>query len=241
MTDVTTNYDSWTDWKDTLAVRGETVDATRELEVLREFIYAAAVSYSQRGDITPAWANKKLPGLGIDKIVPGASYYKLVVQLNGEAEYSFRANNRAEALRQTEDAITTADRALITKISAVSAPVFTEGPEDPTPGVLPDDAPTTVDATLAKLRETIMLATVAGPKICRTGADDFLELFGLEPVPAPKTFIVKRPAEAVLETTVEAFDEETAERVATWRWENNKTGFTVAETAEPGDFEVSSN
>lgn len=229
------SHSTWTDW---LADNAQ-ADQFTKLAALRKYIEQAArhANANHPGQVTAAWVNKKLPKLGVDAQIDAESSYVLTAPATGNVRVRIYAGSRTEALAKF--ASRTATTMLeITSASVTGDPTFTEGPEDPTPGVLPDDAPDTVDATLVKLRETILLAVVSGPKICAESANEVLDDFGLEHVPAIKTFTVSREATVTMRTNVSAFDEASAQRVAEWRWEDGRKNFSAVDAINPGDLRV---
>jgi len=231
--DLNTNWDDWDD------AHGDVNEPTK-LAVLREYIVASAREQVTRGNITAEWANKKLSKLGITETIPVNSLYVIRQEATGTVEVSVYASDRTSALASFANRL--ADPRGVTARSVVvgGTPEFVSGPEDAQPEVGPD-APQTVDATLAALRETVMLAIIAGPRVCEHGANEFLGEYGLPPVPERKTFKVSRPVQAVMETEVQAYDPASAQRVASWRWDNDRSGFTVTGGDPLGDVAVTAS
>lgn len=216
---------TWTEWLEA----NPDADATIRLAALREYIIELARNWAGRENITAEWINKKLAKLGIGYRIVRAAAYTLSVPVTADLSFAVYATNRAEAMQKFTDCLRAIETRHATVLHATytATPVFTDGPEDPDLSVVDPDAPQTEDATLAMLREIIMLAVVAGPRICEPGANTVLSSFGLPDVPARKTFTVTRPVEATATTVVEAFDEASAMRVAGWRWEDGRSGYTV--------------
>lgn len=223
--------ETWTDW----LARNPGADPDTQLAALREIIVYAAKTWADSGEITREWADKKLAKLGITTRIGLGNTYELEVTASGTFTMAVSGPDRATAEKKFLDHLASMNRAAISKPQAFSLPTFKSGPADVDPTAPADPSiPTTVDATLALLRETIMLAVVAGPKICVPGANDVLDEFGLAPIPERKRFTVSRPVVADMVTTVEAYDMVSAIRVANWRWDDGKSGFTVAETEPTG-------
>lgn len=220
----------WDDWDDT---HGD-ADETARLAALREYIFATAEEWVGRESITAGWLNKKLAKLGITDRIQRENSYTLRSQVTAEVDLVVYARSRAEALEKTALRLDGTNAANVRNVTAVGAPAFTSGPEDPTPDVA-DDAPQTVEDTLVKLREVIMLAVIAGPKVCENGANRVLAQYGLTPIPQRQSFTVRQPVVAMMETKVEAYDLDSAARVAGWRWENDRNGYAVqaATTSAP--------
>lgn len=217
--------DDWTTWSS----RHLNADDDTKLAALREYIELAArraVGQHHPG-LDAAWMNKKLGPLGITTRIPCASTYILEAPVTATASITVVARDRAEARQKFGDLLS-AGRVAVGICTAATDPVFTSGPED-ADAVVPDpEAPTTVTGTLMKLRETIMLAHIAGPKVCRESADEMLEEFGLLPLPQEREYVVTRKAPVTMQTIVTAYDEQSAQRVATWRWDTRPDGFDVA-------------
>lgn len=231
------SYDTWSGWINDNPHAPE----QDKLDTLREFIWEEASGRVGTGEITEAWANKKLGPLGIVKRFSTENAYVLEVPVTvAPVSMTVYASNRAAAEMKFTDLLASrAPNAVgVTGVKAAGDPVFLSGPEDADPLAFDPNAPTTASETLVKLRETILLAVVAGPRICVDGANEVLDAFDLEHVPARKTFTVTRPAEAEFRTEVEAFDQASAERVAEWRWNDNRTGFATHAVADEGDFVV---
>jgi hypothetical protein len=227
--------DTWIDWTAAFPA----ADDDTKLQALRNYIWATADRACRQDGAPARWMNKKLPQVGVSDRMPAINTYTLEVPVNGFYRTEIAARNRAEAERLFRSTFgsqvgTTHEASFGDNVA------FIDGPEDVAPGDLPDDAPQTVDATLAKLRELILLAVVSGPRFCVSGTNRVLASFGLEPVPERKTFRVSRPVVGFAETFVEAFDEASAERVAGWRWADGRQGFAVGATgaSETGSFVV---
>lgn len=235
--DVRGTYGSWAEWIFVPSNAQASEDV--RLTALRAFIEAAAKTAVDNGDITAQWANKKLPALGVAAQFATGHTYSLEAPAAGTYKLDVYADSRTEALREFARRTAAGYSIVIENPSVTGDAVFTKGPEDPTPGALPDDAPDTVDATLVALRETILLGIIAGPRYCEAGASDVLDDFALGNVPERKTYVVTRPVTAVAETTVEAFDEVSAARVASWRWDNDQVGYNSRDLAAGGDLTVS--
>jgi hypothetical protein len=223
----------WTDWQAAFPAD----DADTQLLALRKYIVRAALDAHahEPGKITAAWVNKKLPHLGISERIETESRYMVEAPARGILTLPVHARSRDEALQKFATAW--GNHMMISEACVTGDPQIADGPEDPT-GELPDDAPDTVGATLERLRETILLAVVAGPRICIDGANEFLARFGLERVPERRQFVVTRPATAKARTTVTAYDEASAQRVAEWRWGDAYSGYTVEIDDEAGDFTI---
>jgi len=182
---------------------------------------------------TADWANKKLLKLGVTELVSSINTYVISTDIAAAAELTVAATNRADALAEFNRRILS-ERLAVTAADAPYGRKFVSGPEDPEDRVPADDAPTTVDATLAALREVIMLAVIAGPHLQQYYADQTLAEFGLPLIPERKTFTVSRSARAELVTEVEAYDEDSALRVADWRWEDGRKGYTIGPALADG-------
>jgi hypothetical protein len=217
---------NWADWSDTVAFAA--ADDTTRLAGLREYIAAAGKSWVGHERITAEWVNKKLLGLGVTDLMQWEVAYTLTTEVTGSLDMVVYGTSRVEALEKAALRLNGTGSANVRNLTGVGTMTFASGPEDPDLTALDPDVPTTVDATLAALREVIMLGHVSGPKYCEDGANRVLAEFGLAPIPPTRTFTVSRPVEAVMTTTVQAFDENTAMRIAGWRWENNKTGYQMA-------------
>lgn len=219
---------TWAEW---LAAH-DTSDETTKLLALHEYILVAARYWVRCGEIGTEWANKKLAKLGITERLPTREVaYVLSMDVTAHLDMTVYAFSRVEALEKAARQLDGKTGASVSNVVANGTPVFTSGPEDVNPEVVDPTAPTTADDTLVVLREVIMYGVIAGPKYCDTGANRVLDQFGLAHIPARKTFVVERPVAAVMRTSVEAFDEESAERVAGWRWENNRRGYEVCAAA----------
>jgi len=218
--------DTWFGWS---SINANADEATK-LAALRELIVRDATKWVQNGEITAGWADKKLAKLGITDRIGSGNTYELEVTATGKFRMAVKATNRAEAESKFLAHLAAMNRAAISEPSAFALPVFVSGPADTDPTAPVD--PTTVDDTLALFREIVMLAHIAGPHICLDGANDLLDDYGLAPVPPVRTFTVSRPVIADMQTTVQAFDMVSAARVASWRWEDGKSGYTMKD-AEP--------
>lgn len=214
----------WNEWLD----ENTDKDEATKLAALREYIFALAVVWNGSENITASWLNKKLAKLGMTERIATDNRYALTVEVSGTLEVGVYGATRVEALEKLAALLDGSRNDRVSKLVATADPVFTDGPEDVDPNVIAPDAPTTVDGTLVMLREIIMLGHISGPRYCENGANAVLRSFGLAEIPPLKTFKVTRPVEAVVSTTVEAYDEQTAMRVAGWRWENGQTGYTMA-------------
>lgn len=214
------------DWATWLG-QADDLDEATKLSALREYITATARHYVERGQITREWANKKLARLGITERFDTNNTYEIETTVSGQAKLTVYARDRAAALASFKSQIANAVVVAVTGADAPYDPKFVSGPEDATQDADPD-APTTVSATLDKLREIIMLGNIAGPRFdCETGVNQVLAAYGLAPIPARKQFTVGVPVEGVMKTTVTAYDEESARRVAGWRWGNGHAGFDL--------------
>ena len=233
---LTSNHSTWADW---IAHNPDAADDVK-LAALREYIWLAARDghLHEPGKLTAAWVDKKLGPLGVTKRLGGDNEYVLKVPVNVDPiTTTIHAQNRNEAVQLFMKQFA-ASRVVCTGVEAASDPEFVSGPEDATLGQVHPDAPTTVDATLVALREAILLAVVAGPRICVDGANDALITFGLPDVPERVEYVVVRPATASARTVVTAYDKVSARRVADWRWENNRSGYSVEVTGDAGDYTV---
>lgn len=226
---------TWAEW---LEANDDRDDPTKLL-ALREYIVAVAKRWVNTCTYDARWANKKLAKLGItDRLPTREVAYVLAADVTGSLDLTVYASNRTDAMDKAVERLTSNGADYVRNIRAVGAPTFVSGPEDDDPDAVADDAPTTVDGTLARLREIILLGHIAGPRICKEEADDVLKDFGLAPIPPRKTFVVTRPVDAVMRTTVEAYDEESAQRVAGWRWDNNRSGYETTDAQPTGDATV---
>jgi hypothetical protein len=214
--------ETWAEWS--TANTDVDMPEVTKLAALRGYIAATARKWVHDCTYDAAWANKKFAKLGMADRIGQENYYTVTATVTGTAQVGVYANSRAEALEKANARLSDRDP-LISSISVTSDPVFTSGPEDSAP--VNPDGPQTVDATLTMLREIILLGHISGPKVCQVEADRVLASFGLAPIPERKTFTVAVPVEAVMKTTVEAYDEASASRVAGWRWDNDRTGYTV--------------
>lgn len=221
-------------------------DEATKLAALREFIVQYTRDHVEDGtlgetwscDRRAEWANKKLRKLGIAEVIEAEHLYQIEVPVIARVTLDVYGKNRAEALQYAEKQFQGDARMAAHKLTPTGPMVFASGPEDAGPTVVDDDAPQTVHDTLMALREIIMLAVVAGPHICTHGANQAMDAFGLARLPERKTFTVTRPALATMTTTVVAYDEESALRVAGWRWEDGRKSFTTSDAAEAGDLVV---
>lgn len=224
----------WTGW---LEENKDEDDATK-LAALREYIAALGEEWAGRERITVEWVNKKLTTLGITELVQREVPYTLRALVSAEMDMVVYARNRTEAMEKANERLNGGGSAAVTKVAGTgTVPAFIGGPEDPDPQVIAD-APQTVDALLAALREVIMLGHIAGPKFCKDSADSVLDDFGLAPIPDRKRFTVERAVEGVMTTTVEAYDEVSAQRVAGWRWDSQQSGFALKSVTNAPDSTV---
>jgi hypothetical protein len=209
-----------------------------KLAALRKYIHTAAANghEDEPSRLTSEWVNKKLAKLGVPDRIDGENTYTLEVPVTGINRRTVVASNRAEAERLFASMHGT--QIGVTDYTLQDTPTFTSGPEDPDPAVVDPAAPTTVDATLTAFREYLLLAVIAGPRLCEHGVNEVLEKFGLDRVPQRKEFTVTRPATATVTTTITAYDEASARRVAEWRWASDHSGYTATFTSEAGDFTV---
>lgn len=228
---------TWTEW----SANNPHLSEDDQLTALREIIFRTARAEVASGNITAEWANKKLPKLGITERVQANNSYVIEAPITGIMTMTVVAANRADALEEFTRRASAARVATTTNPAVHGAPVFTFGPEDKDADV-DSDAPATVGATLDLFREIVLLANIAGPRFdCDSGANHLLAEYGLDPVPPRKQFVVTRPVQATMRTVVEAYDEASAQRVAGWRWDNSRTGHTVAEATVTGDVSVDVN
>jgi hypothetical protein len=223
--------DTWIEWVTEVVEPDEDV----RLAVLRDLIFDTAKDGVAIGEITAEWANKKLAKLGVVKRLDSLNRYKIATTVTADVELEVYGADRAAALDAFNAKVN--DRITVAAADAPFALKFVSGPEDPT-GQVDPDAPTTVDATLVKLREYIMLGVIAGPRYCEKGANRILAAYGLDPVPAMKKFTVGMPVEAAMKTTVEAYDEASARRIAGWRWDDGRTGFDLDHVMDTGALTV---
>lgn len=221
--------DTWVGW---LAENDDALDVVK-LIALREIIYALAKRWASSGEISAGWANKKLPQLGITEQIVRTQPYVLQADVTAVMDLRVYATSRAEAQQKAIDLLSMNGGGMVRLIKpGATAPTFVDGPEDPDPAVL-DDAPATVDGTLMKLREIVMLGNIAGPRWdCESGTNTVLASFGLDPLPSRKQFTVGVPVEAVMKTTVEAYDDESALRVAGWRWDSGQSGYYLDQVTD---------
>lgn len=224
---------TWAEW---LADNCDTATGDHALAVLREYIAETARNYrGHEPGLTADWMNKKLWTLGVPERIQQENIYSLAVPVTATLGFNVYGCSRKEALEKFIDRLRAVESSAgassvhVAELRATGDPQFTAGPEDTDSGDVSPDAPTTVQDTLVKLRETIMLAHIAGPKICKDGANQVLRDYGLAELPELKKFVVTRPVEAVASTEVMAWDEASAMRVAGWRWEDDKSGYTVGE------------
>lgn len=228
-------HDTWLEWLE----QHEHDDEADKLAALRDYILHEAREAAE-GDLNGhvGWINKKLPQLGITEQIPRPGVaYGLQVPVTGTLDILVYARSRTEALEKASALLDGTHGGQVRRIAPTAAPTFTSGPEDPDPQAN-DDTPTTVDALLTKFREIIMLGVIAGPHLCTPGANDVLGKFGLDPVPGRQTFTVGMPVDGVMKTTVEAYDAESAKRVAGWRWDNSRTGYSLDTVTDTGPLVV---
>jgi DNA gyrase inhibitor GyrI len=218
--------DPFLTWPEWLEANGDK-DETTKLLALHEYIYALAVEWRGQENITADWLNKKMAKLGMTERIPIEHRYALDVPVSGVLHVGIYAATRADALAKLFALTDGTRNERVNEVKSTGEPVFTDGPEDIDPNVVNPDAPTTVDGTLAMLREIIMLGHISGPRFCTNGANAVLQRFGLAEIPPRKKFTVTRPVQAVQSTVVEAYDEATAMRVAGWRWTNDRSGYTM--------------
>lgn len=211
---------NWTEW----LVANDAATDTEKLAALREYIAATARQWVNSCTYDAAWANKKLLKMGITDLISTSNHYALEAPATGMLSVGIYAKSRAEAEQRFREVAAANNTVRITIPAIVGDLVFTAGPEDTDPAAAAD-APATVYDTLDMLREIIMLGHIAGPHICEEEANKVLASYGLAPIPPRRKFVVARPVEAEMRTTVEAYDEASAERVARWRWENGRTGY----------------
>lgn len=236
MTSTMFGHTTWADWI------ADPVNAAADdfikLAALRKYIFLAAEGghENEPTKLTPEWVNKKLAKLGVPDRLDGENTYTLEVPVTGVYRRQVVASNRAEAERRFADLRGTSIS--ISPYTVNGSPTFTSGPEDPDPAAVDPAAPTTVDATLAAFREYLLLAVIAGPRVCVDGVNEVLTDFGLDRVPQRREFTVTRPATATATTSVTAYDEASARRVAEWRWDSDHSGYTATVTSEAGDFTV---
>lgn len=226
--------DPYVTWK-TWAADNADQDEAAKLAALREYIVQTAKSWVNSCTYDAAWANKKLAALGITERIDAVNPYTLEVSASGTIAVNVYAHDRAEAVAKFHETVAAnANRLTYVKGATIQGdPVFVSGPEDVATVVDPD-APTTVDATLIKLREVILLGHLAGPKVCEEEANNVLDTFGLAHIPPRRQYVVTRPVTAVMRTAVEAYDEASAARVAGWRWENGRAGHVVVDAVVDG-------
>lgn len=226
--------DTWVGW---LAENDDALDVVK-LIALREIIYALAKRWASSGEISAGWANKKLPQLGITEQIVRTQPYDLQADVTAVMDLRVYATSRAEAQQKAIDLLSMNGGGMVKLIKPGTPPTFVGGPEDPDPAVL-DDAPTTVDGTLVKLREIVVLGNIAGPRWdCESGTNAVLASFGLAPLPARRAYTVSVPLEGAMTTTVQAYDEESAKRVAGWRWDSNRAGFELESVTDTGPMDV---
>lgn len=233
----TNDGDIWTDWSDDNADR----DEPTRLAALRELIFEEAKRWVAAAEITAEWANKKLATLGITERILREVPYAFEAPVTAVMDLRVYATSRTHAREKLAELLATNGGGMVKRISSagdVADAALVSGPED-APTEVADDAPTTVDATLMKLRETILLGNIAGPRFnCEVGANRVLASFGLDPIPERKWFTVAMPVEGVMTTTIEAYDEQSAKRVGGWRWDNNRSGFGLDSVTDSGPMDV---
>lgn len=228
---------TWLEWLED----NQDKDEATKLVALREIIAETARTYVTRGDISGDWANKKLAKLGVTERI-GLNSYIIEAHAAGVVRVGVPASDRAEAMaefRARTRGVSQVSISLFAVQDADADLVFVSGPDDPDVAAADPDVPTTVDATLNVFREVLLLGNIAGPRFdCDAGTNAVLASFGLPPVPARKKFTVGVPVEGVMKTTVEAYDDESAERVAGWRWDNHQTGFNIDSVIDHGNLTV---
>lgn len=222
-----TDGDTWIEWLES----NKDSDETAQLEALRGLILAEAKRSVEADDIKADWANKKLPLLGITEQIPRESSYLFTAPVAGTLDLRVFATSRADALVKVAEILNRGGGSFVKGVAGAGAAVLIEGPEDVDLTVA-GDAPSTVDDTLARLREIVMLGVIAGPHLCKRGVDDLLASFGLAPLPETKRFTVSVPIEGEMLTEVEAFDEDSARRVAGWRWSNGRSGYQLSSATD---------
>jgi hypothetical protein len=217
---------TWIEWA-TANADVDMPDADR-LTALHEFIEQTAREFVRSGSITTEWANKKLAKLGVAARITQNSAYTIEAQVTGRTAFTVYATNRADAEQAFRDRVAN-DRQTLSRGATVTSDVqFNSGPEDFDPTAPNPEAPVGVTDTLDMLREVIMLGNISGPRWdCDSGTNKVLASYGLAPVPARMEFTVSIPIEGAMTTKVEAYDEESAKRVAGWRWDNGRTGYAL--------------
>lgn len=201
-------------------------EATK-LEALHECIIRTACNWLLHGEINKAWANKKLWSLGVKHHFDTDNTYELNTTIVADVKLVVTARDRADAMEKFKNRVKGSLN--VANAEAPYAVKFVDGPEDYDKDAVNPDAPTTVADTLVKLRETIMLGNISGPRWdCDSGTNAVLAGFGLAELPERKKFKVSRPVAAEAYTTVEAYDEAGARKVADWRWADGHTAHTVA-------------
>lgn len=230
-------HDTWLEWLE--AHDGdEAPDEATKVAALRDYILQEAREAAADDSARLPWVNKKLPQLGITEQIPGPGVaYGLQVPVTGTLDMIVYAQSRTEALEKASALLDGTHGNQVRRITPTAAPTFTSGPEDPDPQAT-DDTPTTVDALLTKFREIIMLGVIAGPHLCTSGSNAVLAKFGLDPIPGRQTFTVGMPVDGVMKTMVEAYDAESAKRVAGWRWDNSRTGYSLDTVTDTGPLVV---
>lgn len=230
--------ETWIDWLDANGDR----DEDTKLAALREIIADTARTWVRSGEVTADWADKKLAKLGIMERVATMHTYRLEAPVQAKVNVSVTAENRAEAEQKFRSYLTGDVRTTITDVSVQGTPTFTAGPEDPDPNSPNPDAPTTVQGTLDMLREILLLGNIAGPRWdCDAGTNRVLASFGLAPVPSRRDYVVEVPADVTMRTIVTAYDESSAGRVAQWRWEDGRTGYSVVKATASGSAAIDEN
>jgi len=237
MTHIITAH-NWATWISDGA--NQSADENTKLEALREYIKELAERAVSDGHCTAAWANKKLAKLGVTHVIADENRYVVEYEITGKVSVAGYGISRADFLEHIDKRFDNGTaKWTATSVKRTSPAVFTSGPADPDPqATAADDAPKTVTDTLTALREVIMLGVLAGPHFCADGANEKLAEFGLDPIPARKMFVISRPATVTMTTSVEAYDEASARRVADWRWEDDHAAYNVKDAQSAGDVEI---
>lgn len=221
-TDLVKDHYTWLQWNEA----HPNADEETRLDALHSYIWETANEWVDNCTYDAAWANKKLAALGITRRIRREAAYDVAVTVTGQTSLRVYATTRAEALDRASTALA-ARRPSVNEPKPTSEFTIHSGPEDVADDVADQDAPADVPGALAKLRETILLGHIAGPHICEEEANKVLASFGLAPIPARKAYTVTRNVAATMATTVLAYDEQSAERVAGWRWNDSRKGYSV--------------
>lgn len=229
----TTPGETWTNWSGN---NPHLAEADR-LTALREIMFETAQKWVDSGEITAEWANKKLAKLGVTQRIAQEVPYILRVAVTAELSLTVYASTRAGALEKANERLTGNGNASVTKVAGAGVPEFVSGPEDP--DVALAAAPQTVDDTLVILREVLMLGNISGPKWnCNDGTNAVLASYGLPQLPVRRMFTVDVAVEGSMKTTVQAYDEETAKRVAAWRWDDGRNSWELDDVRDTAAFTV---